>query len=414
MIPRPMRCVVAAVITSLTLIAFLGGRFSKSMMMTTAAHVVPTCWIILTSFGFGGSSSSSTSTDACCYCALFSATRRHRRVYHPVLGRTDPAQAFAFFDDSCGTCSSRHSGNQDTHTYRATTSLSSSRTDHQAHDDVVKGITLKIAVDAQGAAADLAAIKKSERFTCAESLDMVHRLRAVSDAVLVGKTTVLVDNPSLTVRRGQCRRSAAGMGIKEQPIRVVLDPTLSLLRNETIRTTFHLFRPGTSDDDGNEEEKAAPAAASPPKTIVFYANDIYAKDDTQQILANLPDHISCLAVPRTSNNDRLLSIPSILDTLARRFHVQHLMVEGGPVTAKQFLPFVDRCLLVRAVTVRFREPLDAGLDTNVLQDAGLQYLGTTVSGADEIDYWSSRRRPGNDNNSKDASSWPTVVLSDWP
>ena len=89
-----------------------------------------------------------------------------------------------------------------------------------AHPPLVQGITLKIALDSTGAAADLAA-DKSDRFTCSESLDMVHRLRRDSDAVLVGRNTIQVDNPSLTVRRGvMCER---------QPLRVVLDPSLKLI-----------------------------------------------------------------------------------------------------------------------------------------------------------------------------------------
>ena len=60
-------------------------------------------------------------------------------------------------------------------------------------------VTLKIALDRNGAVDDLG--DKAERFTSPASLDAVHRLRRHCDAVLVGASTVIRDDPSLTVRR---------------------------------------------------------------------------------------------------------------------------------------------------------------------------------------------------------------------
>ena len=48
----------------------------------------------------------------------------------------------------------------------------------------VSGVTLKIVFEYQWAVADLSKTKL-ERFTCDDSLDMVHRLRRVGDCVLV-------------------------------------------------------------------------------------------------------------------------------------------------------------------------------------------------------------------------------------
>jgi hypothetical protein len=114
----------------------------------------------------------------------------------------------------------------------------STRSDADSEDtkSTVTGVTLKIALDATGGAADMAA-EKSDRFTCAESLDMVHRLRRVSDAVLVGKKTVVVDDPSLTVRRVPCDGD-------EQPLRVVLDPQLTLILDDVVEQDYALFRDG--------------------------------------------------------------------------------------------------------------------------------------------------------------------------
>mmetsp|Transcript_39963 Transcript_39963/g.43324 ORF Transcript_39963/g.43324 Transcript_39963/m.43324 type:complete len:145 (-) Transcript_39963:98-532(-) len=68
------------------------------------------------------------------------------------------------------------------------------------------GVTLKIAFDSQNSVANLSS-EKSQRFTCPESLDMVHRLRRVSDAILVGRSTVEIDDCTLTVRRVQLNPS---------------------------------------------------------------------------------------------------------------------------------------------------------------------------------------------------------------
>ena len=103
--------------------------------------------------------------------------------------------------------------------------LFQSQTDDDVDDNtsphtVVSSVTLKMAFDENWAVADDAEII-SERFTSPSSLDLVHRLRRDSDAVVVGRSTVQRDNCTLTVR---CVPSP-----KKQPVRVVVDPNLSLL-----------------------------------------------------------------------------------------------------------------------------------------------------------------------------------------
>ena len=68
---------------------------------------------------------------------------------------------------------------------------------------LITGVTLKMAIDFRGNIASLAPGGRNiGRFTSPESLDMVHRMRAESDCVVVGCGTVLADDPGLTVRRG--------------------------------------------------------------------------------------------------------------------------------------------------------------------------------------------------------------------
>ena len=87
-------------------------------------------------------------------------------------------------------------------------------------NNTIRGITLKMAFDVSGGVA-CRSETRPERFTCSESLDMVHRLRSNSDAVLIGVGTAMVDNPSLLVRRN--------ITVTKQPLRVIIDPTLRFI-----------------------------------------------------------------------------------------------------------------------------------------------------------------------------------------
>jgi diaminohydroxyphosphoribosylaminopyrimidine deaminase / 5-amino-6-(5-phosphoribosylamino)uracil reductase len=65
-------------------------------------------------------------------------------------------------------------------------------------------VTLKLALTIDGAVADVA--RTPGWFTGAESRRAVHAIRASADAIAVGRATVVVDDPALTVREGWTAR----------------------------------------------------------------------------------------------------------------------------------------------------------------------------------------------------------------
>jgi 2,5-diamino-6-(ribosylamino)-4(3H)-pyrimidinone 5'-phosphate reductase len=62
----------------------------------------------------------------------------------------------------------------------------------------------------------------------------VDRLKAGSDAIMVGIGTVLADDPSLTVKREECREERRRRGVDENPVRVVVDSTGRIPLNASI------------------------------------------------------------------------------------------------------------------------------------------------------------------------------------
>ena len=70
----------------------------------------------------------------------------------------------------------------------------------------------------------------SRWISSAESRESVHQMRAWSDAVMVGAGTVRADDPRLTAREVACDR---------QPLRVVVDGSLTLRRDAALVKTLH-------------------------------------------------------------------------------------------------------------------------------------------------------------------------------
>lgn len=253
------------------------------------------------------------------------------------------------------------------------------------------GITLKIAVDSQWGVAERAAAT-SERFTSSASLDMVHRLRRDSDGVLVGKTTVQNDNPSLTVRRvalvanpvetnpkstsTTTSEDAAEQQPRQQPWRIVLDTHLSLHTPD-----YTIFNDGLA-------------------TLVYHAETV----DEDTVKNYESDNVICVGVPQLQ--DGRLSLPAIVKDLQSKRNFSHIMVEGGPTVALAFLneKLIDRVVLVQALDVTFQDPYPSGMSEETFSQCGLECLGLVESGdGDVLQCWSRPNLP-----------WPTEHLNDWP
>ena len=108
-------------------------------------------------------------------------------------------------------------------------------------------VTLKVAATLDGKIAT--ATGESRWITSPAAREMVHVLRARSDAILVGIRTVLADDPSLTVRTGSPRGRA--------PLRVVLDPSLSIPLTAKVLTDGRASTLIVTTSKGPPSKKAA-------------------------------------------------------------------------------------------------------------------------------------------------------------
>jgi 2,5-diamino-6-(ribosylamino)-4(3H)-pyrimidinone 5'-phosphate reductase len=65
--------------------------------------------------------------------------------------------------------------------------------------------------------------RRQVKISGAQDFTRVDRLKAGSDAVMVGIGTVLADDPSLTVKGEDCRQHRKNRGVCEHPVRIVVD-----------------------------------------------------------------------------------------------------------------------------------------------------------------------------------------------
>jgi diaminohydroxyphosphoribosylaminopyrimidine deaminase/5-amino-6-(5-phosphoribosylamino)uracil reductase len=154
-------------------------------------------------------------------------------------------------------------------------------------------VMLKIAQTVDGFLA--AADGDSQWISGEKSRKLVHQWRSEYDAVLVGRTTAMADNPSLTVRHVKGR----------QPLRVVIDGPYELPRE------LNLF------SDKHEE-----------KTIVFTWNKEASKNDADPMMKVMSQNYFRGEVIQVSKLDGHVNLKEVFLHLGER-GVTSVLVEGG-------------------------------------------------------------------------------------
>ena len=245
-------------------------------------------------------------------------------------------------------------------------------------------VTLKIAVDVNGIIDSKGS--SSSRFTSEESLILAHKLRRFSDAIVVGINTVLRDDPALTVRN-------IPLNGAEQPIRIILDSSLKILSTSPTGSEIspsqdnlggspgnaggsETAKHGGSDTEGHSKERKGSNnswklldAAAP--TLLIHTTDREGSN-----LVSLPA------------NQAGIELETLLDMLGDR-GVQEVLIEGGAKVWKSFIDagLVDRVVLIQAA-VTLGEGLAAGIDSTLLEQAGLTLDRSFECGGDNIEAWS--------------------------
>jgi len=123
------------------------------------------------------------------------------------------------------------------------------------------------------------------------SRQLVHKLRAEEQAILIGTNTAITDNPKLNCRTWQ----------GNNPVRIVLDRTLR------IPTDYHLF-------DGNI------------KTIVFF------QEDQKEKIANRATTSLLFEAIDFSNN-----VATQICEVLYKHQIQSVIIEGGSKTLQHFI-----------------------------------------------------------------------------
>lgn len=208
-------------------------------------------------------------------------------------------------------------------------------------------VTLKLAVSSDGKAAF--AGRRPAPITGEAARELVHRMRARSDAIAAGIGTVMADDPLLTCRLpGMENRS---------PVRVIFDPELMV--------------PLTS--------QMVHSARAVPVWLVATEG---ASRDTERTLA--PHGID---VVRARAGKRGVDVGDALRALHER-GITRLMVEGGPMLAASFLEagLVDQAVIFQSPDPLGADAIDAlpGPHGEVLARAGLNLRRKHDAGADTM------------------------------
>lgn len=177
-------------------------------------------------------------------------------------------------------------------------------------------VVLKTAITLDGA---LTLKKGTETpLGCPETMQRVHELRQLYDAIAVGVETVLIDDPRLTSRLSNRRDALSRVSTTRHPVRVVFDTNLRIKENATMFSQSG-------------------------RTIVF-TGPVVSAAKRKRIEG---DYKKVEIVPVGLGRDQHLSLKAALSWLGRR-GIASLMVEGGATLARN-LPrqgLVDKMIII--------------------------------------------------------------------
>ncbi len=184
-------------------------------------------------------------------------------------------------------------------------------------------VTLKLAMSLDGRLA--LASGDSQWLTGKTALGYAHFLRQSHDAVMVGVGTVRTDNPHLTVRKAMLREFA-GPDVDyirlRHPVRVVLDPQFSLLRD---------FKP----PDGELDRPALNIFDPPEQRRREYPWLVFAGTEGKSPSGTTADDgIEAIEMPCDSTGGIELAL--VWEKLAQ-LGIHSVLVEGGVRLAQQLL-----------------------------------------------------------------------------
>jgi diaminohydroxyphosphoribosylaminopyrimidine deaminase / 5-amino-6-(5-phosphoribosylamino)uracil reductase len=208
-------------------------------------------------------------------------------------------------------------------------------------------VTLKLAVSADEKVG--LAGRRPTPITGGRTRNVVHRMRAMNDALLSGIGTALADDPLLTCR-------LPGM---PSPVRIVLDRALRLpLASRLVASAREVPLWVVTAADTPREREEALAAHS-------------------------------VEVLRVTEANAALDLAAVLKLLAER-GITRLMVEAGPILATAFLraDLVDEAVLFRSPTVIGPHGIDAldGVPLSALtRSPRLKATGSESIGADMVE-----------------------------
>ena len=225
---------------------------------------------------------------------------------------------------------------------------------HFIHNQLTKRpfVTLKAALSLDGKLATKTG--DSQWITCPKAREKTHYIRGIHDAILIGKGTLIADNPSLTVRYGYEGRGKA-------PLRVVLIQDFTGISEEL--TLFNDIRANDITADGINSDDIRGTLIISTEPAIKQAGKLI------ETLTNKGVEI----VEVVSADGATISIKSVLDALNKR-GIMSVMLEGGAGIYDAFLNagYVDEFALFygpRLIGDRDAYELWATSDTTALEHA---------------------------------------------